>query len=181
MRRASERTLVALEGDLHAHLRQDARVEFFESDAHLDRGLLAVGGGDDGDDLAGDFPIRIGVERGFDRLAGFDAVDETLADIDLDFQRSHVHQRANAGAREATARGHRGDHFAGLRILGGDDPGEGRADDGVVELLFPLIHLALGDDDVGPLAFEFRVLGVGLGLGLAEIGTAYRALAIRRS
>jgi len=39
-------------------------------------------------------------------------------------------------------------HFAGLRVLGGDNAGERRADDGVVELLLPGGDLSLGDDDI---------------------------------
>ena len=91
------------ERHLHRHLRQDARVQLVEADAHLDRGFLAVGSGDDGDDVAGNFPVGICIQRGFDRLAGLDPVDVAFVDVNFDFQRFHVHDGADAGAGEAAA------------------------------------------------------------------------------
>ena len=118
----------------HAHVRHDARVLRLERDAHLHGGLAAVGGRDDGDHLAGDLPVRIGVQRRLHRLPGRDAVDEGLVDVHLDLERVHVHDGADAGAREAAARRDRRDHLAGLRRLGDDHAAERRADHGVVEL-----------------------------------------------
>ena len=60
--------LVGDERDLHAHVGQDARVVLVEADAHLHRRLLAVGGGDGGDDVRGDPPVGIGVEHRLDAL-----------------------------------------------------------------------------------------------------------------
>jgi hypothetical protein len=87
------------ERDAHAHLRQDPRIANLETDAHLDRGLGAVGGGDDRDDARRDVPIGIGVELHAHVLVRMHAVDEVLADVDLDLERLHVDDRADAGAR----------------------------------------------------------------------------------
>src|SRR6185503_11234082 len=76
----------ALKGRLHPHVRQDARIEFLETHAYLDRGLLPVGSRDDGDDLGRDLPLWIRIQRGLDWLAGFDAVDVALAHVHLDLE-----------------------------------------------------------------------------------------------
>ena len=65
---------------------------------------------------------------------GLHAVDVALVDVDLDLERAHVDDRADAGAREAAAGRHRRDHLAGLRVLRDRDAAERRADDRVVEI-----------------------------------------------
>src|SRR5581483_2237892 len=158
------------EGDLHAHLGQDARVQLVEADADLDGGFLAIGGGDDGDDFARDFPIGIGVERGFDRLIGFDAVDVAFVDVNLDFERAHVHNGSDAGAGESAAGGHGRNHLAGLGVLGGDDAVERRTNDEIVHLLLPHGHGALGNRDIALLPGQAAAEGGGIGFGAVEVG-----------
>ncbi|KAG1084791.1 hypothetical protein G6F40_014384 [Rhizopus arrhizus] len=106
------------EADPHAHLRHDARVLHLQRDAHLHRGLAAVSGGNDGDHLARNLPFRVGVERGFHRHLRLHAADAGLAALDLDLQRVHVDDGADAGTGEATAGRQRRDDFARLRRLG---------------------------------------------------------------
>ena len=87
--------------------------------------------------LQGIFQSGIRVQRRLDRLARLDAVDVAFVDVNFDLQRIHVHDGADARAREAAAGGDRRNHLARLRVLGGDDAGERRADDRVVHLLLP--------------------------------------------
>ena len=68
------------------------------------------------------------------RLFGPDAVDVGLVDINFDFQRVHVDDRAHTGARKSTTRGDRRDDLARLRRLRGHDTGKWRSHSGVVEL-----------------------------------------------
>ena len=79
--------------------------------------------------VAGDLPVGIGVERRpRPRWPGADAVDVGLVDVDLDLERRHVDDGADAGAGEAAAGRDRRDHLAGLGVLGDHDAGERRAD-----------------------------------------------------
>ena len=48
----------AEEGDLDAHVGQDARIELEERNAHFHGGLLAIGGGNDGAHAGWEFPSR---------------------------------------------------------------------------------------------------------------------------
>src|ERR1039458_812415 len=75
------------EGDLHAHLRQDARIELVEPDPHFHRGLLAVSRRDDRNHFARNLPLLVSVQRRFHRLPRPDAIDVAFVDINLDFER----------------------------------------------------------------------------------------------
>ena len=130
---AAER--LAQERHLDPHVRQDARIELVEADAHLDRRLLALGGGDGGDHPRRDRPVRVGVESGGHPLPRRHALDVRLVDVDLDLERRHVDDGRDAGAGEAAPGRDRRDHLARLGVLGDRDPGEGRADDEIVERL----------------------------------------------
>src|SRR5262245_25102384 len=66
------------------HLWEDARVAFLEADAHLDGGAVAVGRWNDGEHLAGNVPVRIGVKDDGGGLPGADIGDLALVDVDLD-------------------------------------------------------------------------------------------------
>src|SRR5579863_2675408 len=91
------------EGHAYAHVRQDARILLIDADAHLDGGLAAIGCRNDGNHVRGDGPVRIGIEHGLRVLPGLHAIDVGLVDVDLDLERVHVDDGADAGAREAAA------------------------------------------------------------------------------
>ena len=95
---------------------------------------------------AGNLPVGIGIELRGRLLGGLHAVDEIFIDVDLDLERVHVDDGADAGAREAAAGGDRGNHFAGLRGLDGDDARERRPHDGVVEIALRRRSTARCDD-----------------------------------
>ena len=136
-RRRRFRGLLALlqECHLHAHVWQDSRIALQETDAHAHRRLVAIRRRNGGDHLGGNVEIGIGVQRRRGGLLGIHAIDVRLVDIHLHFQRIHIDDGANAGAREAAASGNRRDHFARLRRLGDDDARERSADFHVFQLL----------------------------------------------
>ena len=68
--RGRGRRRLAQERHLHAHVRQDARIELLEADAHEHRRLLAIGGRHHRDDVGRNLPVGIGIEHGRDRLPG---------------------------------------------------------------------------------------------------------------
>ena len=72
LRRHGSRRGGLLESHLDAHVRQDARVQFIEPDAHFDGGPLAVRGGMMAITWAGDIPVGVGVQRGLNGLPGTD-------------------------------------------------------------------------------------------------------------
>ena len=78
-------------------------------------------------------------------LLGLHAVDVALVDVDFDLERAHVHDRADARAREAAAGRDRRDHLARLRVLRDRDAAERRADDRVVEVRALQVDLPFGD------------------------------------
>jgi hypothetical protein len=86
-----------------AHVRNDACVFRIESDAYPHRGLAAIGGGNDGDHPARDLPVLVGIEHRLHWHARLYPADVGLAHFHLDFERVHVHQRADAGAGVAAA------------------------------------------------------------------------------
>src|SRR6476620_4759447 len=92
------------EPDLHRHVGQDPRVFLFEPNTHLDGCLLAVGGRHHGDHSGGHRPVGIGIEYGRNGATRPDTTDEGFVDIDFDFDRTHVDDRAYAGAGEAAGR-----------------------------------------------------------------------------
>jgi hypothetical protein len=59
---------------------------------------------------------------------------------------------------------------AGRRVLGNDDPGERRTNDGGVQLLRPEINLALRHANLLLLAVQTGLQGTHLGLNTIEIG-----------
>ena len=75
--------------------------------------------------------------------AGPHAVDVALVHVHLDLERRHVHDRADAGAREAAAGRHRRDHLARLRVLRDRDAAERRAHHHVGQVGLRRLHLAL--------------------------------------
>ncbi len=103
-------------------------------DPHEHRGLLAIGRRHHRDDARRNLPVGIRVEHGGHVLAARDAVDVRLVDVDVDLERPHVDDRADAGARESAAGRHRRHHLARLRVLRNRHAAERRADDRVVEL-----------------------------------------------
>ena len=131
------------EAHAHAHVRHDARILHASSAMRtltvaLPRsavGMIAI-------TSAGDLPVRVGVERRLDRHLRLHAADERLADVDLDFQRIHVDDGADAGAGEAAAGRERRDDLARLRGLGDHHAGERRAHHGVVDALVGDAQLA---------------------------------------
>ena len=128
----------------HPHVRQHARVLAGKADAHAHGGLVAVGGGYGGDHLGGNVLV-VGVEAHGHRLAGVHAVDVRLVHVHFHFQGIHVHDGADAGAREAAAGRNGRDHLPRLGRLGDDDAAERGA---YLEVLQqpPLHHeAALGD------------------------------------
>ena len=82
---------------------------------------------------AGIFQSGIGVEHRLDRHLRLHAADVGLVDVDLDLERIHVDDGADAGAGEAAAGATSARHLARLRGLGDDHAGERRAHDGVVD------------------------------------------------
>src|SRR5712692_9694911 len=127
--------LGATEGHLDAHVGKDARVQLEKGDAHFDGGFLAVGGRDDGAHAAGNLPVGIGIEDSGDRLTVLYARDVGFVGVDFDFVGVHVHDGGDAGSREATTGGNRGDHFADLRILGDDNAGGGFTRTGIATIV----------------------------------------------
>ena len=110
-------------------------------------------------------PVRIGVESGAGTVwSGLHAVDEILIDVDLDLQRIHVDDGADAGPREAAAGGDRRNDFAGLRGLDGDDAGKRRAHDGIVEIALGYFHASLSHLDIAALGGELRPQSIQGGL-----------------
>src|SRR5262249_31459923 len=99
-----------------------------EADAHPHGGLLAIGGGNDRDDGGRNGPVRIGVEHRGHRHAGGHAADEGFVDVDLDFDRVHVHDGADPGAGKAAARRQWRDHPARLGAGVDHDAAEWRPD-----------------------------------------------------
>src|SRR5664280_2954050 len=95
----------------------------------------------DGDYVGRDLPVRVGAQHGLGRHVGLDLADVGLAHIDVDLQRIHVDDGADAGAREAAAGRKRRDDLADLRRLDGDDAGERRTHHGIVEIHPGLRHL----------------------------------------
>ncbi len=165
------------EADPHAHFRHDARVLHLQRHAHLHRGLAAVGGGDDGDHLAGNLPFGVGVERGFHRHLRLHAADEGLADLDFYLQRVHVDDGADAGTGEPTARRQRRDDFAGLRGLGSDHAGERRAHDVVVHAQIGDGQLVVGHLDVALCGVQLCTQAVTLGHRLVVLRARHQLLA----
>ena len=90
-------------------------------------------------------PIRVGVEDRVDILSGGDARDIAFVDVDFDLERVHVDDGADAGAREAAARGDGRDHLAGLGVLRDGDAAERRANDVVGQRRLLHLGLLLGD------------------------------------
>ena len=78
--------------------------------------------------------------------------------------------------RVTPARGHGGDHLAGLGVLGRGDAGERGANHRVVELLLPDGDLAFRHGHVGLLPIEACHQGSDLGLGPVEVGGADDAI-----
>ena len=148
--------LVPQERELHAHVGKDAGIQLVERRAHLDGGLLAVGGRDHGTHLAGNLPVRVRVEHRGDRLPCLDACNIRLVHVDLDLERRHVDDGRDARAREATAGRDRRDHLAALRILRDDDAAEGRPHRAVVEILLRDLHAGLGGGDLLPGEHDAR-------------------------
>ena len=93
------------------------------------------------------------------------AADRGLVDVDLDLDRVHVDDGADAGAGETAAGRQRRDHLAGLRAALDHDAGERRADLVLVE------HLA------GALGLEPRRRQ--LGLRLAQLGPQHAGSRLR--
>ena len=153
------------EGHLDRHVRQNARVLHIHADTDLDGRLLAIGSWHDGDDGARDAPVRIGIEHGFDAGAGMQTTDRGFVDVNLDLDRAHVDDGADAGAGEAAAGRQRRDHLAGLRAALDHDAGEGGAD------------LVLGEHLAGALRLEPRRCQ--LGLRLAELGPQHAGSRLR--
>src|SRR5690606_10191893 len=91
------------EADARAHVGKDARILLLQTDPHLDRGLAAIGGRDDGDHPGRNGPVRIGVEHRFGTRAGSDSIDVGLVDVNLDFQGIPVDDGADPGTRETAA------------------------------------------------------------------------------
>ena len=105
---------------------------------------------------------------------GLDAIDERLVDVDLDLARVHVDDGRDAGAREAAAGGDRRHHLAGLRILRDDDAVERRAHHQIVEILRAHAHGAFGDLHFAAQRFESRVERRGFRLRLVELQFAHQ-------
>ena len=101
-----------------------------------------------------------------------DAVDVGLVDVDLDLERGHVDDRADAGAGEAAAGGDGGDHLARLCVLRDDDAVERCADDQVLDILPLQVDLPLRGRELVALRVEPCPGGVELGAGAIEVGAA---------
>src|SRR6185369_7362011 len=124
--------------------------------------LLTVGGRNDGPNLAGNFPVRIGVKNGIDGLAVLHAGDVGLVYVDFDLIRIHVHDGGDAGTSESAARGNWRDHFSDLRVFGNDDAGEGCPNGAVVDGLLGLGNSSIGGGDLsfGQLDFGLKAVGI---------------------
>ena len=153
----------------YTHFGQDARVELDEAHAHFDGRFLPIGSRNDRDDFAGDFPVGVGIQRSFDRLAGLNAIDVTLIDIDFNFQRSHVHNRADAGASKTAAGGDRRNHFAWLSVLRSHDAGKWSTNHVVLHLLLPGGDLALRHDHVRALLLQFGLKRKGRSFSMIQV------------
>ncbi len=137
------RRFVVEERHAHAHLGQDPRIvarskptrTLTVAFARSAVGMIAI-------TCAGMLQSGYAFSFAVARLTRVHAIDEVLAHVDLDFERVHVDDRADARAREAAARGDRRHHLAFLRGLDGHDARERRAHHGVVEI-------PLGDGDAG--------------------------------
>src|SRR5450830_988814 len=86
-----------------AHVGQDACVRDIETDTYSNRCLVPVGSRDDCDNMGAERDIRIGVQYGFDSLAHMHPADEGFVHVGVNLQAFHIHDRANARAREASA------------------------------------------------------------------------------
>src|SRR6266851_6997229 len=85
--------LVFQKSNLHTHVRQN-EIVFFQvnnRDADFDRGLLAVGRGNDGSNLSGKRLVRVSIQSRRDLLAVSDPRNVGLVDVDFDFVGFHVH------------------------------------------------------------------------------------------
>ena len=138
------------------HFRQDPGILLVEPDPHQHRPLAAIRGGNHGDDVRRNLPVRIGIELGRGRLVRLHAIDEVFIDVDLDLERIHVDDGADPGAREAAAGGDGRNDLAGLRRLDGDHTGEGRAYHGVIEIAVGHVHTTLRHFDIAALGGELR-------------------------
>ena len=142
----------------HTHVRHDSRVFLVNRNAHLHGRLAAVGSRDDRDYVARNLPVLIRIEHRFGRLPGHHSIDVRLIDIDLDLQRIHVDDRADAGAGETAARGKRRDDFADLCGFGDDHALERRAHRAVIELHLRTLHAGPRVFDLLALGFKLRLL-----------------------
>ena len=110
----------------------------------------------------------IRVQHRLHLLARLHAVDEVLVDVDLDLERLHVDQRADAGARAGAAGRQRRDHLADLRVLDRDHAGERRAHHHVVDQAPLHRDAALGHADVLLGALQARLQRIDRGLGVVD-------------
>ena len=109
--------------------------------------------------MAGNFPGRISVQGRHDILTRLHAVDVGFIDVNFDFQRRHIDDRTDSGAREPATSGNRGNHFSRLGILGYDNPRKGRPDDGVFELLPVYVKLTRRHVNIRPFTLQLRIQG----------------------
>ena len=92
-----------------------------------------------------------------------------LVDVDLNLQRLHVDDCADAGACETATSRHRRDRLAWLHILRNGNAAEGCANDRVVEVRLGKRDLLLGDCHLLMGRENTRVEGVDLRLGSLEL------------
>ena len=83
-------------------------------------------------------------------------MDVGLVDVDLDLERVHVDDGADAGAREAAAGRDRRDDLARLRGLGDDDAVERRAHRAITELDLGAAQRRLRQLDLPALRLQLR-------------------------
>src|SRR5690606_6007154 len=157
------------ERDAYAHLRQDARVLLLEADADAHGRFRAIGRRDDRDHARGDRPLGIRVQAHGDGLTRLHAIDEVLADVDLDLERVHVDDRAYARAREPARRRPRRDGLAFLRGLDRHDAGERRAHDRVLEIALRDGEIRLGHGERPLRDLDVHARPVVLGLRDVEV------------
>src|SRR5690606_24973777 len=158
---------------LDAHLRQDARIELVECDAHAHGRLLPVRRRHDVDDVARNHPVGIRIEHRFGSLIGAYAIDDRFVAIHFDFARVHVDDRRDTGSRKAAARRHRRDDLAGLGIFRDDDTVEGCAYAQIVQVLFAHAYRSLCDFDLAARGFEPSAQRGDFRLRLVELRLAH--------
>ena len=105
-------------------------------------------------------------------MAGPDALNVCFVDIDFYFQRIHVDDRADAGARETAACRNWRNYFARLSVLGYHNARERRTDHRVVQLVLRHLDASLGNNYVFPSGRQACAKRLGICRCRIEFGLA---------